>query len=124
MAVLETKIYTALSGNATVAAKVAARIYPVVMPQDPTLPVITYQRMGAEHLTALSGFVGLENAHIRISSWATRYDVVKELAEDVYVTMDGAAAFKSILTDDSDGYDPDTGLFYVLQDYSCWDRTT
>lgn len=124
MALLETKIYSALSGNATVAGKVGARIYPLVMPQDPTLPAITYQRTGAQQVNTLNGYADLEQAYIRISSWATRYDTAKELASDIHVTMDVATEFKGLLLDDSDGYDPNTGLFFVSQDYSCWNKTT
>lgn len=124
MAVLETKIYTALTGNVTVAAVVSARVYPLIMPQDPTLPAITYQRMGSDPVNDLQGYSGLENAHIMLNSWGTRYDTVKELAEDVHEAMDKAGTFKSVLVNDMDGYDPDTGLYVVSQDFSCWDVTT
>lgn len=124
MAILETKIYSVLSGNTTVSAITSARIYPVVMPQNPTFPAITYQRVSADHITDLSGFSNLENAHILINIWATRYDTAKELAEDVHVAMDNSTAFKCSLSNDLDGYDHETELYFVSQDYSCWDRTT
>lgn len=124
MAVLETKIYTALTGNATIAAVVNSRIYPLVIPQNPTLPAITYQRVSGQHINTLDGFANLENAHIAISIYATRYDSAKELAEDVHKTMDEARTFRALLSNDADGYDPETGLFYISQDWSCWDHTT
>lgn len=124
MALLETKIYSALAANATVAAKVGARIYPLIMPQNPTFPALTYQRISSNQINSLGGFSGLENPHIVINAWGTRYDTVKELAEDVHVTMDAATAFKALMASDIDGYDPDTGLYMVSQDFSCWDITT
>jgi hypothetical protein len=124
MAVLETKIYSALSGNATVAAKVGVRIYPLTVPQNSPLPVITYQRVAGNHIHTLTGFAKLENAQINISAWGANYDTVKEIAEDVHVAMDGAAAFNAILKNDMDGYDVDTGLYFVSQEFSCWDQTT
>lgn len=124
MAILETKIYSALSGNATVAVKVGSRIYPVVMPQDPTLPAITYQRIASEPVNTLEGYAGLENVHISVMSWATGYLTAKELAEDVHVALNGATAFKALLVSDLDGFDPDVNLYVAAQDYSCWDVTT
>ena len=124
MALLETKIYSALAANATVAAKVGARIYPLIMPQNPTFPALTYQRISSNPINDLGGFSGLENPHIVINAWGTRYDTVKELAEDVHVTMDAATAFNALMVSDIDGFDPDTNLYMVSQDFSCWDVTT
>lgn len=124
MAVLETKIYTILTGNVTVAASVSARVYPLIMPQDPTLPAITYQRMGSDPVNDLQGYSGLENAHILVNAWATRYDTAKELAEDVHEAMNNSTAFKCLMVNDMDGYEPEVGLYVVSQDFSCWDVTT
>lgn len=124
MAVLETKIYTVLSGNVTVAAAVSSRIYPLLMPQNAALPAITYQRINSDPANTLEGFSNLENAHIVVNAWGTRYDVVKELAEDIHAAMNGADTFKALMVNDLDGYDPDAGLYVVSQDFSCWDQTT
>lgn len=119
---LETKIYSALSADTTIAAQVSARIYPLVMPQNPTLPAITYQRVSGGQVNDLSGYSNLENPHISIFCWATRYDECKELADDVHDAMDSATAFKATLFSDLDGFDPETELYVVSQDFSCWNR--
>ncbi len=119
---VETKIYTLLTGNATIARKVNKRIYPLVMPQDPVLPAITYQRISANKVNHLGGYSGLENPHIVINTWARTYDEAKAISEDIHSAMNGATGFRSILINDLDGYDPDINLFVVSQDFSCWDN--
>lgn len=119
---VETKIYTLLAGNATVARKINTRIYPVVMPQDVKLPAITYQRNEATKVNTLSGYSGLANPHIVINCWGRNYDEVKALGADVHAAMNGAVTFRGLLTNELDGYDPDLLLYVVSQDYSCWDQ--
>ncbi len=119
---VETEIYTLLTGNSTLAAKVNTRIYPLVMPQDPALPAVTYQRISGNKFNTLSGYSGLENPHIVINSWGRTYDEVKGVAEDIHAAMEKATAFKSILINDLDGYDPDINLYVISQDFSCWDN--
>lgn len=119
---IETELYTILSADATIAAATSSRIYPLVMPQNVTFPAITYQRISDNPVNDLSGYSNLSNPHLAINCWATRYDEAKELAENVHDAMNTSTAFKAILINDLDGYDPDTGLFVVSQDYSCWNQ--
>lgn len=120
---LESKIYTVLSQNANIANRVNARIYPLVMPQDPILPAITYQRLSAGFVNDLSGYSVLENPHITINSWATDYATVKAMADEVHTAMNSAAtAFRAMLSNELDIYDGDLNLFAVSQDFSCWNR--
>jgi len=117
---IESLIYTVLTGNATVARKVNTRVYPVVMPQDVTLPAVSYQRVSADPVNHLQGYSGLKNAHIVINAWARNYDDVKGLASDIHAAMNAAVTFKCILTNELDGYDPDVSLYVISHDYSCW----
>jgi len=119
---VETEIYTLLTQNATVARKINTRIYPVVLPQDVQLPAVSYQRISAEKVNHLGGYSGLSNPHIVINSWGPRYDDVKALASDIHSAMNGAGTFKSVLTNELDGFDPEINLYVVSQDYSCWDE--
>ena len=119
---IETQIYSALCADTTVAAVVGSRIYPLVMPQVPTLPAITYHRVSSSPVNTLSGRSNLTDVHVAVNCWGTAYDTVKELAEDVADGMNTATAFHALLLTEFDGYDPETGLFVASQDYSCWEK--
>lgn len=104
----------------TISRPLSGRVYPVVMSQDVILPAISYQRISADPANTLSGASGLVNAHIVINSWARTYDEAKALALEVRTAMNAATAFKSLLVNELDGYDPDVMLFVVSQDFSVW----
>jgi len=120
MADAETLLNTILTGNSTVTRLVNTRIYPLVMPQSPTLPAVTYQRVNANPVNTLSGYSGLMNPHITVNSFATDYGQAKEIANAIHVAMNAATTMRTILTNEMDGWEPDANLFVVSQDFSCW----
>lgn len=117
---IESELYSALTADTTISAVTSSRIYPIVMPQDVTLPAITYERISGQPVNGLAGYLGMDNARIMINIWATRYDTAKELAEDVHDCLNKIRTFRAILVNHMDGFDVDTGLYIVSQDYSCW----
>jgi hypothetical protein len=116
----EVLIYRLLSANAAVKRRINTRIFPVVMPQDVVLPAVSYQRISADPANTLAGASGLVNAHIVINSWSRNYDEAKALALEIRTAMNTASTFKSLLTNELDGYDPDVSLYVVSQDFSVW----
>lgn len=117
---IETNLYTALTADADIKRIVNTRIYPVVMPQDVTLPAVSYQRMSANPLNTLDGYAGMKNAHVVINAWARTYDEAKELSGHIHTAMDSVRTFRAVLTNELDGYDPEVSLYVVSQDFSCW----
>ncbi len=65
-----------LSGVPAVTALVAARIYPVAVPQAATAawPVLTYRRLSSEFPAVAAGWTGVTRPRVRISAWSTDYD--------------------------------------------------
>ncbi len=117
---LESEIYTVLNTNIKINRRVNTRIYPIVMPQDVTLPAITYQRISAQMINDLGGYSNLENPHIAINCWALGYAEAKVMANEVQDAMYAATTYKATLFNDLDVYEPDLNLFAVSMDFSCW----
>ncbi len=118
----EARIYTLLANSSLLNVYVNNRIYPVVMPQDVILPAVCYSRVSDDKLYALDGYSNLDHTHISINSWASNYDTVKTIAEQVRLTMDASPVFKSTLANELDVFDPDISLYAVSQDYSIWNQ--
>lgn len=118
---LETKLYTLLSGS-TLITTLTTRIYPVVMPQEPTFPCITYQRVSGNQQNSLAGYATLENPRIQIDVWSESYSGAKTLAGNIHTVMDGATAFKATLISDDDDYQSEIPLYRVSMDFSCWNK--
>jgi len=78
--------------------------------------------VSSERVYSLTGYSTLEEARIQIDSWATTYEIVKDLAGDVKTAMDAATAFHSRLESDQDFYNDESETYRVSQDYIIWNR--
>jgi hypothetical protein len=121
---IEELIYSNLSTATSVTALVVDRIYPLLMPQDPTLPAVTYQRISDNPINSLSGHGGLDNPRIQIDCWATSYSAVKTLSNAVIKAMDLSTSYKSLRMSDQDLYEDGTEIYRVSMDFSCWFKST
>lgn len=137
---LEQGLHAFLASRSGVSTLVSTRIYPVILPQAPRYPAITYNRVSRDTEHHLLGPVGRDVARISINSWASTYAGAKALADTVRLALDGyrgpflSLASPAVLITtvgathldneidlyEEDAEDPATqkkGIFRVLQDY-------
>jgi len=111
-------LYAYLLSRADIVALVAARIYPMKLPQRPTLPALTFQRVanapeyshdpGAAHMPL-----------VQITAWADTYKEAEALSTLVSLAVDAwgsvmvGAAFVSNIVDLSE---PATKVYQVAVD--------
>ena len=121
---LETKIFDQLTTSTRVTDYAGRRVYPVILPQSPTYPCISYQRIWGGQENLLSGYATLQNALIQIDCWATSYAAVKHLSTAVHYMMDvaGSTRFKAVLSGDQDMYEDEVEIFRVSMDFQVWNR--
>ena len=103
---IEDGIFYLLDNNAPVTALVASRIYPLTIPQNPTLPALTYQIITPATLIAHDGLTGTGKSRYQITAFDTDYDVIIDLMNKVRVCM---AGYKGTL-----GAAPDTVDVYAM----------
>jgi hypothetical protein len=60
-----------------------ARIYPVILPQSPTLPALTYQRVSEPRQLTHDGVTALVESRYQVTAWAPTYDAAAALAAAV-----------------------------------------
>lgn len=121
---IEEALYSHLSTSTTLMALVSDRIYPIMMPQDPELPAITYQRISNSPVNSMGGHGGLDNPKIQIDCWATSYSAAKALGDKLRKTIATATAFNSVQLNDQDLYEDGTEIYRVSMDFSCWFKST
>jgi len=107
----EQTLYSTLKNDAGVSALVGTRIYPLLLPQNPTYPAITYQRISTRPVMTRTGN-GLDFVRMQIDCYADSYSGVKALA----------AAVEAALSTDyelgkTDFYDDTLEIFRVSMDY-------
>lgn len=80
-------VYTVLSGSTAVTALVSTRIYPVLAPQDTTLPYVTYQRGSLTPYQSMTESAGLLDALITVSCWGETWPSVSSVADAVRTAL-------------------------------------
>lgn len=124
MALLESHIFSCLTGASGVSSVVGERIYALVLPQGCALPAISYFRVSGPRQMSLEGYSNLESPRIQIDCWATSYAQAKTLAAAVRAAMLSSTDFKVSGISDQDLFDESIGIFRVSTDFSVWHRDT
>lgn len=125
---IEAGLYSALVGNSSINSIVSGRVYAMRLPQDPTFPAITYQRISNARGRALSALANnYSRASIQVDSWASSYSEIKQLSEAVrglledYVGTMGAHTVKSArYLGERDDFDPELSNYRVIQEFELW----
>lgn len=92
---LETALYAFLGQQGAISALVGARIYPLLLPQNPTMPALTYQIISTVPDYVLAGPSGLVAKRVQINCWASRewampgYTTAQNVATAVRKALDG-----------------------------------
>jgi len=129
MAELETAIYTRLAAYEGLTALISTRIYPMILPQNPTYPAVTYQRTDGVRESGMTTEHGMAHPGIQIDSWDKTYAGAKAVATQVRGALQrwSSEAADPIVLDcflesDGDNYEPDTGAYHVQQSWTIWHR--
>ena len=125
--IIEEAITAHLTTTAGLAALIGTRVSPLRLPENPTYPVVTYQRISAPRIQSHTGPSGLAYPRFQFDCYATTYLRAKHVAEQVrlaldgYVgTMGGAAGVpvsSSLIQSDRDDYDPTTRIWRISLDF-------
>lgn len=125
----EAVLRSALVGNSAVAALVGSRIYPIIAPATAVLPFITWRRSGIQREQTLSGPMGTPTVTVELNLYATTYEEVRDIADNVRRCLDGYAGaangttvHNAALSSESDGFETLAGadmpiVYQVAQTY-------
>lgn len=113
-------LQAALAANSGVTALVSTRIYPIKLPQPPTYPAITYQRISN---TAQNGSTALRETRYQIDCWADTYTPTQTLAAAVkaaleeYKKTNATPGIKqAYIINELDDYDDDVKAYRTIVD--------
>ena len=86
---IEKLLTTLMEADTTIEGLVGTRIFPMVVPQDTTMPCITYQKISGNWQVQISGPHNMSQERFQINCWATTYAGAKALAEAVRAEFSG-----------------------------------
>jgi len=108
--------------NQTIA---ASRIYPLILPQQPTYPAITYQTISSVRTHAMGQDSQVVRVRMQVNCWGRTYAEAHALARQVTTQLSrfkgevsGITVLDVLLDNELDTYESDTQTRRVIQDYS------
>lgn len=122
---MEAGIQQRLSADSTLLTLVTGRIYPVILPNTPTLPAITYQRISTVRDYATTGPVSLSRIRLQFDSWGRTYAQVKQTDLAIRASLetfsgtlpDGTQVSEIHVDSSQDLYEADAKYYRVSTDY-------
>ena len=116
-------LYAMLS-DATIAASVGTRIYPLRVPQSPAYPCVSYQSVIATQETTAITDPNLHRSHFQVSVFAMTLLESADIAKAVRAVLQRAAGnFVGVQVDGcyfesaQDLYDEEAQVFYTVLDF-------
>ena len=129
MAELGKAIYSRLTNDSDVAALVSTRVYPLILPQNPTLPAVTYQTVAGTRETAMGSNPGVAAPVVQFDTWARTYKESRDLALKVKAAIErwrgteqGVEILDAFIQREEDMYESDTDMWRSSWDYLIWHR--
>lgn len=116
---IEAELFEVLTEAAAVAALVGTRVYPMILPQNPTLPAVVYQEIRTEARAAADGDTGQRESRFQLTWWATSYAAVKSGKAALVGLLSGYRGGSiELITVDAmhDDRDPETGWWSEIAD--------
>lgn len=117
---IEADIYTTLTNDAGVSGQVGTRVYPLDLPQNATLPAITYSEVSNTPLYSLGGENATQNSRFQFDCFAVDIDSANALGALLKTAMSNAALFKSVRLSRLPLFDDESEQYRLLQDFSIW----
>lgn len=116
---IEADLVAHLKGNVTLNTLIGGRIYPLVAPQNVTIPFTTYQVVNGRSYQCMGGDIYQENNRFQIDVYSKTYSEVKTIANTIKSILVGFMASNNInIMDDRD---PETLLYRQIIDFKLKD---
>lgn len=133
---IETGLRAHLIADATLAALVVDRVYPMPAPQNAGYPFVTWQRISGERVFSLGGPSGLAYPRFQIDVWSDSRenrpaggapylesraiaDAIRRALDGFNGTLDGIRV-SAILLDERDLFENEGGITRVSMDFRIW----
>ena len=115
-------VFTRLTaGSTTLTGLVGTRVYRTKLPQNPTLPALTYWKVSGNRLHDLVGPTGESDPRIQVSCWAKTSAAAEDVAEAVRGVMDGWSSTGGVqmseLVNETDLYDNEVDIYQIALDF-------
>lgn len=81
-------LFSLLTADSGIAALIGTRVYPVMLPEDPTLPALLYKFVGGASSPTLTTS-GMQRSRLEIDCYGATYDDASALRSAVIAALNG-----------------------------------
>lgn len=124
---IEDVIFSKLTAHAGLSAKIASRVYPVQLPQRPTLPALTYQRISTRFFpTRDQAHSSLERPRFQFDMYALTEKECSDVAQQLRSALAGLTQASSprvyvvFVQDAQQDIHAETGQYRAIVDAFIW----
>ncbi len=115
---LEEQLIDQLSKDAELSAIIGDRIYPLLLPEKPTLPAVTFKGVGEKNFYTLDGPRPNSEVYFDFSCWSLDYFKAKAVAKRLKKALHGfpgliASVQKVEIQGTPDEYFPDVSFYHA-----------
>ena len=118
---------TFLLADATLGGLIGTRLYPLKLPQDPTVPAMTFQWISGQRAHAADGAVGLASPRVQFDCWAETYLEAEAVFEALRKRLDGfrgtagsSRVQGAFFETERDDYEDEGRLYRRSADFFIW----
>jgi len=102
-----------------------SRVYPLLLPQEPAYPAVTYQQISATRIHAMGQDSSIARVRMQVNAWGRTYAEARALAGQIEERLNrfrgtegGVTIMDVLLDNDIETYESDTQTRRVAQDYT------
>lgn len=120
-------VRTYLLADATLGGLVGSRVYPLILPQSPTMPAVTVSVVSGDRHHSTDGPSGLATPRVQVDCWGSTYSSANDVFEAVRKRLDGVTngSIQVAFADNElDFYDSEVDLFRKVLDFLVWFNET
>lgn len=120
---IEVAIFSRLTNDTPVSDLVAARVYPVILPQNKEMPAITYEKVSGERVHAMGSDTGIARPRFRFHCWGDTFDdalglstVTRQALQRWRGTESGVEVLSTFIESEDHTYDQEPKTYRVIFD--------
>jgi len=123
---METDLKSFVTGGSALAAQIGTRMYPLQLPQEPTLPALTYFQVDDPPEYAHEGQAGIHHPRWQFDVWASTYLKAKQVADLLIARLhawhSSNASYNAFIGAEQDFSEAERELYRVSVDAIIWCR--
>jgi len=127
--IIEEDLFSYLKSQSGLTNLVGNRIYPLVAPDDATLPYVVYQKISSVEGVSHSGNSHIAHSRFQFFCVASMYKEAKDIAIQLKlifhgstISLDNYKLYAGYKVNELDSYSDESGIFTILIDFMFWHK--